>query len=399
IPFIVRDDDGGSDILLQTSDTTWQAYNTYGGNSLYMGSPNGRAFKLSYNRPITTRCCMYPNGSIPSNLFNSEYPLIRWLERNGYRVSYASGVDADRAGPELLEHRAYMTAGHDEYWSGTQRANVEAARDAGVNLVFLAGNLGFWKTRFEPSIAGPAQSHRTLVCYKETHDDAKIDPLPGVWTGTWRDDRFGPHDGGRPENALNGSIFMVNGVRHDTPVVPALFGRMRLWRNTSIATLPPGTEAVLPTGVLGFEWDVDLDNGHRPAGLVRLSETTVSGVPVVNDWDYGSSFSDGTATHHLVMYRAASGALVFSAGMTQWSWGLDPHHDRAGTPSDVRIQQATVNLLADMHVQPATLQPELVPATPSSDATPPTAVITSPANGAVLTGDVITITGTATDAG
>ena len=38
-------------------------------------------------------------------------------------------------------------------------------------------------------------------------------------------------------------------------------------------------------------------------------------------------FDTGSGTHHLVMYRAASGALVFGAGTVQWSWGLDPEHD------------------------------------------------------------------------
>ena len=58
IVFVVRDDAGRSDVLFQTSDTTWQAYNQYGGNSLYVGGPGsdpGRAYKVSYNRPITTR--------------------------------------------------------------------------------------------------------------------------------------------------------------------------------------------------------------------------------------------------------------------------------------------------------------------------------------------------------
>ena len=118
VPFVVRDDDGGSDVLFQTSDTTWQAYNTYGGTSLYFGSAGGRAYKVSYNRPFTTRCCSFPNGSPPSYLFNTEYPMVRWLERNGYDVSYSSGVDTDRRGAELLEHRVYMPVGHDEYWSG-----------------------------------------------------------------------------------------------------------------------------------------------------------------------------------------------------------------------------------------------------------------------------------------
>ena len=58
IIFVVRDDDGHSDLLFQTSDTTWQAYNSYGGNSLYTGGPGtnpGRAYKVSYNRPFTVR--------------------------------------------------------------------------------------------------------------------------------------------------------------------------------------------------------------------------------------------------------------------------------------------------------------------------------------------------------
>jgi hypothetical protein len=397
VAFVVRDDDGGSDILFQTSDTTWQAYNAYGGNSLYTGSPAGRAYKVSYNRPFTTRCCSWPAGEVYSWIFNAEYPMVRWLERNGYDVSYATGVDADRRGAEILEHGVYMTVGHDEYWSGGQRANVEAARDAGVHLAFFTANEVFWKTRWEPSISAGAAPYRTLVCYKETHADAKIDPLPGVWTGTWRDPRFGPHDGGRPENALNGTIFTVNGDRNDAMRVPAADGKMRFWRNTSIATLAAGATATLPAGVLGYEWDEDLDNGSRPPGLIRLSTTTVSGVGLLQD--YGSTYSSGTATHHLTLYRHASGALVFGAGTVQWSWGLDANHDLAGTPADARMQQATVNLLADMGVQPVTLQSGLVPASASTDATPPTSVITSPSDGAVLPVAPVTISGTAGDTG
>jgi hypothetical protein len=396
IPFIVRNDGGASDILLQVSDATWHAYNAYGGNSLYTGSPAGRAFAVSYNRPITTRCCDFPDGESYSYLFSAEYPMIRWLERNGYNVSYFTDVDADRRGAEMLEHAVYMIAGHDEYWSARQRANVEAARDAGVHIMVLSGNTAFWKTRWEPDLAG--RPHRTLVCYKETHEDAKIDPEPGVWTGTWRDSRFGPHDGGRPENALLGTIFMVNGIRNDPIRVPEADGKLRFWRNTSIANLAPGQVATLPSGVLGYEWDEDLDNGHRPPGLVRLSTTVVNGV--VKLVDEGTVYAPGTATHHLTLYRAPSGALVFSSGSVQWSWGMDAEHDNPGTPADPRMQQATVNLLADMGVQPATLQPGLVAATASTDAAPPQAVITSPANGAtVLAGVAITITGTASDVG
>ena len=88
----MRDDDGHSDLLFQTSDTTWQAYNQYGGNSLYTGSSGvcgDRAYKVSYNRPITTR-----GHRCRGLAFNAEYPMVRWLERNGYDVSYYTGVDS-----------------------------------------------------------------------------------------------------------------------------------------------------------------------------------------------------------------------------------------------------------------------------------------------------------------
>ncbi len=387
--FIVRDDDGQSDLLFQTSDTTWQAYNQYGGNSLYTGSPAGRAFKVSYNRPFTTR------GPTPEDSpFNAEYPMIRWLERNGYDVSYFTGVDSDRFGSEILEHKAFLSVGHDEYWSGDQRANVTAARDAGVNLAFLSGNEIFWKTRWEDSIDGSATDHRTLVSYKETHANDKIDPT-SAWTGTWRDPRPINPEGPNPENSLSGNIFMVNSGTSAIEV-PAADGKMRLWRDTSIASLPPGDTATLADDTLGYEWDEDLDNGARPAGLARLSSTARNGVEVLQD--NGSTYGSGTATHHLTQYRAPSGALVFGAGTIQWSWGLDGEHDRGGSTPDPRMQQATVNLLADMGAQPDTLHAGLVAASASNDTTAPTSQVQEPLDGASIeAGHQTTISGTASD--
>ncbi len=386
ILFIVRDDDGNSDFLMQTSDTTWQAYNQYDGNSLYTGQPAGRAYKVSYNRPITTR-----GTSIEDGVFNSEYPMVRWLERNGYDVSYFTGVDSDRLGAEIKEHKVFLSVGHDEYWSKTQRQNVEAARDEGVNLAFFSGNEVFWKTRWE-------DSHKTLVSYKETHAGAKIDPSP-EWTGTWRDNRSFNPEGSQPENALTGTIFTVNCCTYNMEM-PAADGKMRLWRDTTIATQAPNATATLSDGTLGYEWDEDLDNGSRPAGLVRMSSTTVD-VPQRIQYN-GSNYASGTATHSLTMYRDPNGtgpdALVFGAGTVQWSWGLDSDHDRGSAAADPRMQQATVNLFADMGTQPATLQSGLEQATASTDTSAPSSAIDSPQGGATVEeGKPVTITGTASD--
>ena len=395
VVFVVRDDERHSDLLFQTADTTWQAYNRYGGNSLYAGSPAGRAYKVSYNRPFTTR-----GTNNESWLMSAEYPMIRWLERNGFDVSYTTGIDTARSGSELLEHKAFLSVGHDEYWSGAQRTNVEAARAAGVSLAFFSANEVFWKTRWEPSIDGSSSSYRTLVCYKETAANAKIDPDP-AWTGTWRDPRFSPpSDGARPENALTGTLFTVNAYREDAITVPASFGALRFWRNTSIAGLTSG-QATFPAGTLGHEWDEDVDNGVRPAGIVRLSSTTLSVDKKIQD--FGSTYAPGTATHSLLLYRASSGALVFGSGTVQWAWGLDDAHDvfTSNPPRapDARMQQATVNLFADMGAQPSTLQSNLVPAEQSTDHTAPTSVVTSPSQSATInSGTSVTVTGTASDA-
>ena len=394
ILFVVRNDASTSDLLFETSDTTWQAYNNWGGNSLYTGSPDGRAYKVSYNRPFNTRSG--PGGR--DFAFANEYPMVRFLERNGYDVSYFSGIDGDRYGSLIKNHKVFLSVGHDEYWSGQQRANVEAARDAGVNIAFFSGNEVFWKTRWESSIDGTGAPYRTLVTYKETHANAKIDPSP-LWTGTWRDIRFSPPGDARPENSLTGTFFTVNCCTYAIQV-PAADGKLRLWRNTSVATLANGATATMPDGTLGYEWDEDIDNGSRPAGLFDMSSATYN----VDErfTDYGNTVAPGVATHHLTMYRAPSGALVFGAGTVQWSWSLDDNHDAPGTPppTDVRMQQATVNLLADMHAQPLTLMSGLTLATASTDTSPPTATITSPAPGTTLAnGSQVTVTGTATDAG
>ena len=402
--FVVRDDDGNCELLFQASDTTWQAYNTYnndGKKSFYLPSRETRSFKVSYNRPFDTRHFDEEKGA--NWVFNAEYPMIRWLEANGYDVTYCSGADTDRFGAEMLQHKIFLSVGHDEYWSAQQRVNIEAARDAGVHLAFFSGNEVYWKIRWEDSIDGSNTPYRTLVCYKETHANAKIDPTP-AWTGTWRDPRFSPpSDGGRPENALTGTMFGVQGFSDHAILVSAEEGRARFWRNTHIANLAPGQTVSLTTGTLGYEWDQDVDNGFRPAGLIRLSSTIINFDTPLLLLDHGNTFGPGTATHHLTLYRHSSGALVFGAGTVQLTWALDNHHDtqgrNSGTP-DQGLQQAIVNLFADMGVQPGSLQPGLVPASASTDTTPPTSTILFPTHGDILQpGQPMTITGTASDVG
>lgn len=448
IPFIVRNDGVAADVVLQTSDTTWHAYNGWAGNNgkvgpNFYGDPAGmvdhepvpdpglgaqdRAYAVSYNRPFLTRDGGGAAAGAQDYLFGADYAAVSWLEKNGYDVSYISGVDTDRLGAEYLEnYKAYISVGHDEYWSGDQRANVEAARDAGVNVLFWSGNEVYWKTRWEDAISADGTAYRTLVCYKETwanrdpnagpEDYANIDPT-NIWTGTWRDVRFlaakdadgnyiaggadpDPISGLYPnchcaETTLTGQLFGPDGTGQFGGAldVPANYGALRVWRNTSATT---GEQDISP-GILGYEWDVTPDDANRPAGLIKLSESTI-------DWngilvDQGNQVEPGTATHNLTLYRAPSGALVFASGTVFWSWGLSDEHD--SSPYGANIENATlkqfaVNLFADMGIQPASLEQGLVAAAKSTDTTPASIAINDVAD-EVAARSSVTITGTATD--
>ncbi|MGA2013185.1 MAG: N,N-dimethylformamidase beta subunit family domain-containing protein, partial [Solirubrobacteraceae bacterium] len=417
IEFVVRNDASTSDMLVQTSDTTWEAYNSYGGNSLYIcsldcptGSPGGYkgASAVSYNRPfLITGTDLQgddePYGADEKEVFWAEYPMIQFLEREGYNVSYTNESEVEQD-PALLEnHKIFVSSGHDEYWSAGQRASVQTAINDGVNVAFFSGNEMFWKTRWASSIDGSDTPYRTIVSYKETHYNAPVDPDdPPTWTGTWRDPRFSPPaDGDQPENAVTGQLGLVDYGTADI-TVPYQYSKLRLWRNTAVASLKAGqTQTLAPgAGTLGFEWDVDADNGFRPTGEFDLSSTTVSGVNAFYN-DYGTTEAvNTTATHNLTQYRAPSGALVFGAGTVDWAWGLDSWNGNNTAP-DPNMEQATVNLFADMgNVQPATLESGLVAATESTDHTPPTSTITSPSSGASYSdGSSVTVTGTATDSG
>ena len=177
IPFIVRNDASTSTVFFQTSDTTWQAYNTYGGSGLLHRRRHGRAYKVSYNRPFATR------GDIDGRdfLFTNEYPMIRFLERNGYDVTYTSGVDSDRRGNLIKNHKIVPVR---------RPRRVLVRRRSGPTSRRPATPASTWRSSAATrSTGGPAGSpartgantaNRTLVCYKETWAERQDRPVDRV---------------------------------------------------------------------------------------------------------------------------------------------------------------------------------------------------------------------------
>jgi hypothetical protein len=408
--FVIRDDERRSDILVQTSDTTWNAYSSgpayqgepispdraIDGRSLYdVNKP--RAFKVSYLRPHlfettdTLRTQHHFCDDLTRDLVfyaGNEYSLIRFLERNGYDVAYFTGRDSDLRGELIKRHKLFITSGHDEYWSGRQMDNILAARDAGVHLAFFSGNTAYWKIRWE-------DDHHTMVCYKEL-SPLKLDPEPNVTTGTFRDPGFSApnYDGYRPENALTGLTTSIATPMKFDLHVPETDGKLRFWRSTSVAELKPGQVAIF-NDLLGFEIDSDVDNGVRPAGLFHLSTTELLDQPL-NRLEHG-----GTSTvHNMTLYRhAASGAIVFHAGTMHLQRALAGFYEGKEQGTEPDIQQAVVNLFADMNVQPETLQAGISRAAATTDRAGPTVQILDPSSGADLKLlDSFVVSGSASDA-
>jgi hypothetical protein len=183
IPLVVRDDVGTHDFVFEHAATTDQAYNAWGGKSLYdfnsVGDPTvggtKAAVKVSYDRPFNG------DGS-GGNMLDWELNMVRWLEANGFDVSYVSDVDV-HANPEFAARaRAVLQVGHNEYWSKEMRDHLEAARDAGKGLGFFSGNTGSWAIRFEDS---PLGKDRVQVCYKSRDDPLAVSDPARATTHWW----------------------------------------------------------------------------------------------------------------------------------------------------------------------------------------------------------------------
>jgi Domain of unknown function (DUF4082)/Bacterial Ig-like domain (group 1) len=328
--FVVRDDSSSSDILFQSSFTNLLAYSSgAGGYSLYGFSSIGgqRAFKVSLDQPFSQTTTA--PGEF-NNLLRWEPYMVRWLESQGYDVSYVTNLDV-HANPQLLQqHKVFLSVGHDEYWSLEERNNVENARNAGVNLAFFSANTCYWRVRFENGSNGG--TNRVMACYKE---DWAQDPVAPT-------NKFRSPQNNRPENALLG--VMYTGDRDN------LYGGYDFVVSNN--TDPYYAHTNLNNGdtlslLVGFEWDAVVNNGASPPGLVVLSQSSVNPGNIDTDLPVGTN----TQISNAVCYTAPSGAKVFAIGSIQWVWGLD---NGDMYRQDLRAKQIAVNILADMNARPQT---------------------------------------------
>lgn len=347
VEFTLRDDNRPAELGFQNAAATYEAYNNYGGYSTYSFNSlnNQPAYKVSFDRPLAFDA---------PNTLTWEYQAARWMESQGYDLSYYSNLDVQTNPFQLYSQKGFLSVGHDEYWSLEMRNNVEKARDNGTNLGFFAANSAYWRTRFEPSSTGTA--NRVVAIYK---DDWQLDPV-AQQDNSKATTLFRSPQVNRPENALLG--VMYTGLTND------FAGGFDF--KVSNAADPYYAGTGLSNGdtipkLVGYEWDAVVNNGLTPSGLVVLSES-----PVVPD-GIAQNLPPGTNTNvsNAVRYTAASGAKVFSTGSIQWSWGLDSELTPSPRQSPL-AQKITANVLADFGAQPQT--PQTFAAAPTQRTASPT---------------------------
>ncbi len=333
-------------LLAQLPTSTYEAYNAWGGNSLYPGGADRVAItgttqgvEVSYDRP-------YDSATGAGQFFSRDVAMVRFLERYGYPVSYTTSESVDDDPGQLSGHRALLDFGHSEYWSRRQEQAFAQAFQRGTSLLFFASDTLAWRVRYRPATGASSESGRpghVIVTYKE---HAALDPDESESTGPFPD-RGAPLTGSAylgcitprlsqpgpptyryyawsPDPGLRPSwLFAGTGIAAGTSI-PGIVG-YELDRTTSLT--PPGTEVV--------------GSGSAPC----MSAAPGEPVPGPSD-DVAQS----------TLYAAPSGAIVFDSGTLGWELGLEPvpsaSPDAPRTP-DRRVVAMTRNLLDHVLNAPA----------------------------------------------
>ncbi len=311
VPYVVSSESAEGTVALVAPVTTWQAYNEWGGYSLYHGPDwDRRSWAVSFDRPY--------NGATGANDYRTAaLPVVVRAEELGIPLSYFTNVDLHVRPGVLDGARGYVSMGHDEYWTTEMRDAVTAARDAGTNLAFLGANTMYWRVRLARAVPG---DRRVVVGYRS---DAHLDPLaddrPREATARFRD-----APAAQPEEELVGMRYECYPVDTDYVVTsPDWWG----FRGTGVRS---GTR---------FEQLVGPE-----ADRVYPVPTTPRPLQVLSNVSYSC---DGvTTTSQSVYYTVPSGAGVFTAGTLRWGCALVDRCDKVlGDRTRRFVRTVTGNLL------------------------------------------------------
>jgi N,N-dimethylformamidase beta subunit-like protein len=297
VPMVVRSTDGAGKTVIVHAPETWQAYNTWGGYSLYNGADGSygtRSLIVSFNRPYDG------DGAVKFMVYERAFVVL--AERTGIPLAYTTGVAIEQDPSILHGATAIYTLGHDEYWTPQRRAAVTAARDAGTNIAFMGANTCFRRVRL-------TAADRSVVCYKS---DVAQDPMygkdPALATTDYRADPAPD-----PESSMTGVIYA--GYPVDAPYVIYqpdhwLYADTGVQKGQSFEHL------------VGVEFD-RVNLGYptpRPIEVLAHSPVVCEGSPDYSDTAYYTTFS---------------GAGVFASGTMRWVESMMAGHRGDGNDHNI----------------------------------------------------------------
>jgi len=300
VPLTVRRDSTTASLVLVSAVTTWQAYNPWGGCTLYqcfIGNLRDRATVVSFDRPYAAS---YNWGS--ADFLTHELPLISLIEELGIDTAYVTDIDLHLSAldgdgstnPVLVNRTALLTTAHDEYYSTPMRVSLERARDAGINLAFFGANAVYRHIRLEPN--AETQPFRQLVNYRTADDDPMTAQDPLQSTVQWRNAPLN-----KPESELIGVQYFAAGVTASMRLV-----NTDNWVFAGVDLLTGRTLRKLVT--------IEAD-GLGPPGVEPENLEVLANSPVV--------YKKSRYNHAMTYYSAESGAGVFATGTIGWINALD----------------------------------------------------------------------------
>jgi hypothetical protein len=334
--FIVRPAEPGKNtsILLQLCTNTYNAYNNWGGSSLYAyhGRANLQGHRVSFNRPLAGQFRQW------------ELPFVAWAERNGHTLDYCANSDLEFH-PELLRsYKLVLSVGHDEYWSTPMRDHLEEFIGRGGNVAFLSGNTCCWQVRSE-------DDGRALTCWKQWFD---LDPVYPTNDHRTLSTLWSHHLVGRPENQLTGVGFLHGGYHLSHGQFMDGKGAFTAHRPDhwvfAGTDLKPGDQFGGMHTVVGYECDgcdftlkeglpVPTYRDGTPESFVILATCPARWHPDDAVWydRFPREPSGAPALGAAVMGIYQRGGTVLTTGTTDWAHGL-----RGG---DAVIERITRNIL------------------------------------------------------
>ena len=313
MPLVIRSPSVEGAVVMSMPDLTSLAYNKWGGASAYVapGGFNNRARNFSFNLPFS-------QGFGSGIYLNDLHPLLMVATSLDIKIAYVSDVDIATI-PNLLEGaHAYVSPGHDEYWTQSERDSVMKARDEGTNLLFFGANVAYWRIRLS---GGSATSNPSMAVYKSSESD----PDKSAPTIRFRD--TGAH-----EEALTGLKYRCFPAQGDFQIKDAT---SFIFANTSAQT------GALYPGLIGPEIDSFNGINHTPGETAIIAASQVA---------CGSSGKKKAHSEMVYSVLSSNGAATIAVGTMNWVMrGLS--REAPSASSNLAIQ-VTKNILVAANVGP-----------------------------------------------